>query len=99
MWNSQRNSYEFDDQNLRTLSNQAIQVLVVWSLDTQIASADVVDCLVIHHEGTIGMLQGRVSSKDGVVWLNDGGSSLRSWINTELQLDLLTKVNGETLHE
>jgi hypothetical protein len=45
------------------------------------------------------VLEGCVSGKDGVVWLNNGGSRLRSWVNTELQLDLLSEVDGQTLHQ
>ena len=45
------------------------------------------------------MLKGGVCGKDGIVWLNDRGSCLRCWVNTEFQLDLLAKVDGQTLHE
>jgi hypothetical protein len=40
-----------------------------------------------------------VGGQDGVVWLNNRGCGLRSRVNAELQLDLLAKVDRETLHE
>jgi hypothetical protein len=82
-----------------TLSDQAVQVLVVWTLKTKVSAADIVDGLVVNHEGTVGVLKSSVGGKDGVVWLNNGGGGLRSWVDTELELALLSVVNGETLHE
>lgn len=81
------------------MSNEAVQVLVVGALKTKVSSADVVDCLVVDHEGTVGVLKGGVGGKNGVVWLDNGSGGLRSWIDTELQLNLLAKVDGQTLHE
>lgn len=40
-----------------------------------------------------------MSGKDRVVRLHDGGGGLRSWIDAELQLDLLAEVNRQALHE
>jgi hypothetical protein len=39
-----------------TLSNQAIEVLVVGTLKTQVGTANIVDGLIVHHEGAIGVL-------------------------------------------
>jgi len=58
------------------LSNQTVEVGVSWSLDVEVATTDVVDGLVIDHEGTIGMLQGCVGGQDGVVWFNNCGGNL-----------------------
>ena len=82
-----------------TLSNQAVQVLVVGALDTQVASADVVDGLVIDHEAAVGVLQGGVGCEDRVVWLDHGGGDLRGRVNAELQLALLAIIHGQTLHQ
>ena len=75
------------------MGDQSVQVLIVGALEAEVSAADVVDSLVIDHEGTIGMLEGGVCGKDGVVRLNDRGSGLGCWVNTELQLDLLAEVN------
>ena len=49
------------------LANQAVEVSVGGTLDVQVPAADVVDRLVVHHEGTIRVLQGGVGGQDGVV--------------------------------
>ena len=82
-----------------TLGDQAVQVLVVWTLKAKVSAADIVDGLVVDHEGTVGVLKGGVCGEDGVVWLNNGSGGLRSWVDTELKLALLAVVNGKTLHE
>lgn len=82
-----------------TLSNETIQVLIVGSLDTEVASADVIDSLVVDHETAVGMLKGGVSGQDGVVWLDNRSCNLRSWVDTKLKLALLAIVNRETLHQ
>lgn len=81
------------------LSDQAVQVLVAGALNAEVATADVVDGLVVDHEGAVGVLQGGVSGEDGVVGLNDGGGVLGSRVDTELQLGLLAVVDGQTLHQ
>ena len=36
-----------------TLSDESVQVLVVWSLNSKVSSADVVDSFVVDHEGAV----------------------------------------------
>lgn len=88
-----------ENQHLHTLSDQTVQVLVVGALDAEVATADVVDGLVVDHEGAVAVLESGVGGEDGVVWLNDGGGDLRSRVDAELELALLAVVDGETLHE
>ena len=38
------------------LANKAVQVSVGWALNIKILTTDVIDGLVIHHEGTIRVL-------------------------------------------
>ena len=83
----------------RTLSDQSVEVLVAGSLDSKIATADVVDGLVVDHEGAVGVLESGVGGQDRVVWLDDGGCDLRSWVDAELELALLAIVNGQALHQ
>ena len=45
------------------------------------------------------MLEGCVRGEDRVVWLNNRGGNLRSWIHAELKLALLSIVDGQTLHQ
>ena len=81
------------------LTDQSVQVGVGWSLDVQVAAADVVDGLVVDHEGAVGVLQGGVGGEDGVVGLDDGGRDLGRRVDGELELRLFAVVDGEALHE
>ena len=58
------------------LSDEPVEVGVGWSLNVQVSSADVVDSLIVDHEGTVGVLEGGVGGKDGVVGLNNGSRNL-----------------------
>jgi hypothetical protein len=91
---SQRGSQGRDD-----LSDQSVQVGVGWSLDIQVSSADIIDGLIVEHDGNIGVLQQRVGGENGVVWLNDGGGDLGRWVDGESQLGLLSVVDGESLEQ
>jgi hypothetical protein len=82
-----------------TLSDQAVQVLVVGALETEVSAADVVDGLVVDHEGAVGVLEGGVGGEDRVVGLNDGGGGLGGGIDAELQLALLAVVDRQALHQ
>ena len=82
-----------------TLSNQTVEVDVVGALKTEVATADVVDGLVVDHERAVGVLKGGVGGEDGVVGLNDGGGRLRRRVDGELELALLAVVDGQTLHQ
>jgi len=55
------------------LANESVQVGVGWSLNVQVASADIVDGLVVDHEGAVGVLQSGVGGQDRVVRLDDSG--------------------------
>ena len=87
------------DFTLLTLSDEPIQVLVVGTLDAKVATADVIDGLVVDHEATVGVLESGVCGQDGVVWLDNRGCDLRGRVDTELQLALLAVVDRQTLHE
>ena len=82
-----------------TLGNQAVKVLVVGALKTQVATANVVDGLVVDHEGAVGVLEGGVGGEDGVVWFNNRGGNLWRWVDTEFQLALLAIVDRQALHQ
>ena len=81
------------------LSNQTVQVGVGGSLDVQVTAADIVDGLVVNHEGAVGVLEGGVGGQDGVVGLNDSGGDLGGGVDGELQLGFLSVVHAETFHE
>ena len=81
------------------LTDEPIQVAVSRPFDVQVALANVVNGLVVDHEGAIGMLQRRVGGENRVVRLHDGGGDLRRRIDGEFQLGFLTVIHGETFHE
>ena len=82
-----------------TLSNKTVQVLVIWAFEAKVAAADIIDGLIVNHEGAVGVFQGGVGSENGIVRLDNRGSRLRSRIDTKFQLALLAIVYRETLHE
>lgn len=90
---------EGSGQRRDDLGDEAIEVGVGGAFDVQGATADVVDCFVVEHDGNIGMLQERMSGEDGVVRLDDGGGDLGRGIDGEAELGFLAVVDGETFQE
>eukprot|EP00658_Telonema_sp_P-2_P000184 TRINITY_DN10059_c0_g1_i5.p1 TRINITY_DN10059_c0_g1~~TRINITY_DN10059_c0_g1_i5.p1 ORF type:complete len:119 (+),score=25.58 TRINITY_DN10059_c0_g1_i5:126-482(+) len=68
------------------LGDETVQVGVGWALNVEAATADVVDSLVVKHDGDIGVLEEGVGGEHGVVWLNDGGGHLGGWVGAESEL-------------
>jgi len=81
------------------LGDEAVQVGVGGALDIEVAAADIVDGLVVEHDGNIGVLKEGVGGEHGVVGLNDGGGDLGGGVDGETELGLLAVVDGETLEE
>ena len=52
------------------LTYQPIQVSICWALNVEVSRTDVIDGLIVYHEGTIRALQGGVGGEDGVVGLS-----------------------------
>ena len=81
------------------MSNETVEVLVVRTLNAKVPSADVVDGLVVDHEAAVGVLEGGVGGKDGVVGLHDRGGNLWGGIDAELEFALLAIVDGQAFHD
>jgi len=81
------------------LGDESVQVGVGGSLDVEVSSADIVDGLVVEHDGNIGVLEEGVGGEHGVVGLNDGGGDLGGGVDGESELGLLTVIDGESLEE
>ena len=81
------------------LSDESVQVGVGWSLDIEVSSADIVNGLIVDHDGDISVLEEGVSGEDGVVWLNNSGGDLWGWVDGESELGFLTVVDRESLEE
>ena len=81
------------------MGDETVQVLVVGTFDSEVASADVVDGLVVHHETAVRMLQCSMGCEDGVVWFDNSGSVLRCRVNAELEFALLAIIHREAFHQ
>merc|ERR1719445_1031098 len=81
------------------LTDQSVEAGIGRPVNVQVPPTDVVDCLVVNHEGAVGMLQSGMSSQDSIVRLNNSGGHLRSGVDGELKLGLLAVVDGKTLHQ
>ena len=75
------------------LGDQTVQVGVRGTLDVQVATADVINGLVVDHEGAVGVLKGGMGRQDRVVRLNNGSGHLWGRVDGELELRLLAVVN------
>merc|ERR1740139_960976 len=81
------------------LGDQSVQVGVGGPLDVEVSTADVVNGLVVEHDGDVGVLEERVGRQDGVVRLNDGGGHLGGGVDGESELGFLAVIDGESLEE
>jgi len=81
------------------LGNQSVEVSISGLLNVQRSLADVVDGLIVQQEGNISVLQEGVGGQHRVVWLNNRGGHLRRGIDAEIQLRLLSVVDGQSLQE
>ena len=90
---------EGSSQGGDNLGDESVEVGVGGSLDVEVSSADIVDGLVIKHNGNIGVLKEGVGGEDRVVGLDDGGRDLRGRVDGETELGLLAVINGKSLEE
>ena len=81
------------------LSDQPIEVGVRRTFDVKVPTADIVDCLVVDHEGSVRVLQSGVGGEDGVVRLHHGRRYLGGGVDGKLKLGFLAVVDREALHE
>ena len=66
------------------LRDKTVQVGVGWALDAEAATADVIDSLVVKHDGEVGVLKERVASTALY-----GSTTARGWVDTESSMDFL----------
>ena len=81
------------------LRQEAGQVRVRRALDVEVAAAEVVQRLVVDHEGDVGVLEHGGRAEDRVVRLHDGGGHLRGRVHGELDLGLLAVGDREALEQ
>jgi hypothetical protein len=81
------------------LGDETVQICETRGGNVELLSADIVNGLVIHHEGAVRVFQGSVGREDGVVWLDDGAAHLRRRIYAKFELRFLAIIGGEALHQ
>mmetsp|Transcript_31564 Transcript_31564/g.66829 ORF Transcript_31564/g.66829 Transcript_31564/m.66829 type:complete len:191 (-) Transcript_31564:518-1090(-) len=81
------------------LSDQTVEVGVGGALNVEVATADVVEGLIVKAEGTIRVLQKGMRGQHGVVRLNDSSGHLGRGGHREGELGLAPVVNREALEE
>jgi hypothetical protein len=81
------------------LSDDAVQVGESRRLNAELATADVVNGLVVDEEGAVHVLERGVGGEDGVVGLDDRRGEVGSRVDREGELGLLAVILGETLEE
>ena len=80
------------------LADQTVEVGVGGMFDVQVAATDVVDGLVVDHEGAVGVLQGGVGGQDGVVGLHHSSRHLQ-WKTGFLQSFSCVRTTCAMKHE
>ena len=81
------------------LGDEPVKVSVGRPLNVKVPAADVVEGLVVHAEGAVGVLEEGVGGEHTVVGLNDGGGHLGGGGDGEGELGLAAIVDGEPLEE
>jgi len=86
-------------QRRHNLGNKSVQVGVGRALDVEVATAHIVQGLVIKAEGAVGVLQQRVRSQHVVVRLNNSGRHLGGRGHGEGELGLAAIVDRQALQK
>lgn len=81
------------------LGNQAVQVFIARARDIEVASANVINSLIVHQEGAVRVLNGAVGRQNGVVRLHDSCRYTRRRVHCEFELGLLAIFGGEALEK
>lgn len=79
------------------LSNETVKVAIRRTRNAEVATADIVDSLIVDEESAVRVLNGAVSGENGVVRLDDGGGDGGSRVDGEFQLRLLTVLGSKAL--
>ena len=66
------------------LTYKSVEVGVCGSLNVEVPAADIVDGLVVDHEGTVRVLKSGVSGQNRVVWLDNRSRNLMEKMCTNL---------------
>lgn len=81
------------------LSDQSVKIGVGGAFNIEGATADVVDGLVIEHDGDISVLKEGMGGEHRVVGLNNSGGDLGGGVDGESELGFLAIVNRQAFQE
>jgi hypothetical protein len=81
------------------LSQQTVQIGVGGALDVEGTTADVVQSFVVNLIGDIGVLEERVDTQNGIVWLDNGCGNLRAAPHRERNFRLFAVIDRQALKE
>ena len=81
------------------LSNQAVQVLERRARDVQVATANIIDSLIVNQKCAVGVLDRAVGAQDSVVRLDDSSGDSWSGVDGEFKLGFLAIIGGKTLKQ
>ena len=81
------------------LAKESVQVGVSRSLNVEVTTANVIDGLIVDHEGTVRVLQGGVGGQDGVVRLDHSSGDLRCRVDGKFKLGLLSIIHRESFQK
>jgi hypothetical protein len=66
------------------LADKPVKVGVGRALNIKISPADIIDGLIVDHEGAVRVLQGSMSTESGVVGLNHSSGHLKHFISINM---------------
>ena len=81
------------------LTNQPVQVGVSRARNIKVTTANVIDGLIVNHEGTVRVLQGGVGGQDGVVRLDHSSGDLGCRVDGKFKLGLLSIIHRESFQK
>merc|ERR1719311_1442902 len=99
VWNSVMSTLSAPSKRSDAVGEEAVQVRVRRALDVEVATANVVQGLIIDLVSDVGMLEERVNTEHRVVRLDARRRDLRARPHREGDLALLAVVDGEALEE
>jgi hypothetical protein len=81
------------------LSDQTVEVFERGAGNIKVATANIVDGLVVNKERAIGVLDGAVCGEDRVVGLNNGSGDQGGRVDGKLELRLFTIIGAQAFEE
>merc|ERR1719265_751465 len=75
------------------LRQETVEICICGALDVQVATTNVIESLIVIHDGYISVFEQRVNTEHGVVWLHNSCSNLWACPNSEANFRFLAIVD------